>query len=1115
MTVTGLSVLDLSDTIQSERIPRDLLATIGKSTIQYVRFGDVSWRQLRNGDIPPMPSLRTFEIRNSLLQEIEPETLSPLTNLENLNLQGNLLSTIPLNMLEPLPQLQRLDLSGYDSGAGKEPGLVPLFVRFRLQRKTFVYGTNLRSLRLDHKRMVRLQRSALIGLFKLEDLSMRYCDLRHVEYLTFFSLKSIVRLDLSGNPALIRLLRSDQEDTFVGLEALQQLTMNDCELEDEDLNSSDGSAADTNPAGWLKRVYEQLKVLHLAGNRLTELTQETLASFEQLRELDLSRNRLISWHNRTLFSRNAFVQRLDVSGNRLHSITPEMLADFRKMRWLSFARNPLHCECGWQAPLLLWNEPVTAKNSGHQPPATLNQAQHAVIQQHLKRLVDRQQQIVSAVFSSAPNQAPPNSVLDWLRTTNLIFERGGHPLQSSAYYCVTEDQNEQKNVPPKSIHSTIDLIRLPSTNTSSSNGTFEKVQTDAEIEQQLLTLIRCRHLGRWANCDDSLDHFESMGQFFEIGNCSASGRRNAYHVGFSFALIGALAFSIMLLSAFCLLVAFVYHASLRSLISKVEQDLLHSYDYDAFVSYSVNDSEWVFNQLVPGLEEWPTQFNQPMLDAPNSMLAGPSPNAATGPTASSDTIPNTWYKRLCKVGFIKNQVWLQSKNMFGGKNSLGESKATATANVTDNESDSTCSIDMKTCRSSRSNSTSSGSSYMSTASQLESADGGPVDPNQCAGQSKATPGEWNANIDPTELKQIRLCVYDRDFIAGRPIAECIAESIRSSRKVILVISNNFIASPWCRFETDLAHNTMLDQNRDGLILIRLEEKLDTTMLEKVAPQLHFLLKTRIYLQWSADPRQQEIFWRKLYSALGFPRPGHLSAYNRMRHYYQHYWPIATQTSGTSGQSSGTNCASSAVSNKLSKTDIKRRHSVVLAPTKGNMGMPLILHHHSSQTDENNNRVKGRLASISCNGKLQNSPDPKFEGTGKGEAAARSMSGPVSLQLTADKPDSEPENNQKPVYETLSSCGDNSLNCNLQPLVLQQLFQESKFRVNEIDRTQRKMDTSSTITGDRVSRSGPSNTSNEIQLIPLNRSQTYFGQSIYGKFIFFLNFFYLKAIHLNS
>lgn len=122
--------------------------------------------------------------------------------------------------------------------------------------------------------------------------------------------------------------------------------------------------------------------------------------------------------------------------------------------------------------------------------------------------------------------------------------------------------------------------------------------------------------------------------------------------------------------------------------------------------------------------------------------------------------------------------------------------------------------------------------------------------------------------------RIKLCVYDRDFIAGRPISECILEAIGVSRRVILVVSKNFIQSPWCRFETDLAHNSLSKKKRNGLVLIKLEQLGDDML---IPAQLDFLLQTRIYLEWppESDPIKRNIFWSKLRRALAFERASRL------------------------------------------------------------------------------------------------------------------------------------------------------------------------------------------------------------------------------------------------
>lgn len=118
-------------------------------------------------------------------------------------------------------------------------------------------------------------------------------------------------------------------------------------------------------------------------------------------------------------------------------------------------------------------------------------------------------------------------------------------------------------------------------------------------------------------------------------------------------------------------------------------------------------------------------------------------------------------------------------------------------------------------------------------------------------------------LECSTIGNLKLCVYDRDFVAGRNISECILESIKQSRKIILVLSNSFLQSPWCKFETDLAQYTLLEENRDAFILLKIS-RLDETLL---SPKLNYLLKTRIHLSWSQSPKEEVVFFSKLHTAL--------------------------------------------------------------------------------------------------------------------------------------------------------------------------------------------------------------------------------------------------------
>lgn len=121
---------------------------------------------------------------------------------------------------------------------------------------------------------------------------------------------------------------------------------------------------------------------------------------------------------------------------------------------------------------------------------------------------------------------------------------------------------------------------------------------------------------------------------------------------------------------------------------------------------------------------------------------------------------------------------------------------------------------------------------------------------------------------------LKLCVYERDFQVGSIISESVLESVAKSRKTLLVISDSYARSQWCRWETQIAeHHRLFFENEygeyvdDSLVLI----KLGPVCASHMTPTLKYLLKTRIYLQWDADPKKQRVFWEKLRAALAPPK----------------------------------------------------------------------------------------------------------------------------------------------------------------------------------------------------------------------------------------------------
>ncbi|KAK2168447.1 hypothetical protein NP493_1225g02036 [Ridgeia piscesae] len=111
----------------------------------------------------------------------------------------------------------------------------------------------------------------------------------------------------------------------------------------------------------------------------------------------------------------------------------------------------------------------------------------------------------------------------------------------------------------------------------------------------------------------------------------------------------------------------------------------------------------------------------------------------------------------------------------------------------------------------------------------------------------------------------RLCLHQRDWPIGREISENIVESIEASRKVIVVLSNNFAQSQWCRMELEMANHRRLSNWQNSLVLVLLE----TISPENQNATLRILLTTHTYLEW--NERAQKKFWRALRKALRPPK----------------------------------------------------------------------------------------------------------------------------------------------------------------------------------------------------------------------------------------------------
>ena len=64
-----------------------------------------------------------------------------------------------------------------------------------------------------------------------------------------------------------------------------------------------------------------------------------------------------------------------------------------------------------------------------------------------------------------------------------------------------------------------------------------------------------------------------------------------------------------------------------------------------------------------------------------------------------------------------------------------------------------------------------------------------------ATEDRAWVKELVSNLEKS--KGYKVCLECRDFVAGRPFSENFQESVKCSRKIVIVLSQAFVQSDWC------------------------------------------------------------------------------------------------------------------------------------------------------------------------------------------------------------------------------------------------------------------------------------------------------------------------------
>ncbi len=108
------------------------------------------------------------------------------------------------------------------------------------------------------------------------------------------------------------------------------------------------------------------------------------------------------------------------------------------------------------------------------------------------------------------------------------------------------------------------------------------------------------------------------------------------------------------------------------------------------------------------------------------------------------------------------------------------------------------------------------------------------------------------------LQQFQLHIHSLDFIPGTKILENIENAIENSNCAILIVSQGFVESPWCRKEFDFCYSESVTDPAFKLLVIMP----DATGLQNLnfssCKSLEYFVKENTYLE-KTDPA----LWRKI------------------------------------------------------------------------------------------------------------------------------------------------------------------------------------------------------------------------------------------------------------
>ncbi|ETN67094.1 leucine-rich transmembrane protein [Anopheles darlingi] len=313
-------------------------------------------QELPNAIFIRFNDLRTLEVCDSRVNNLQDFALNGLRSLETLNLSRNNLTTIKSWSDHDLDTLQVLDLRrnlirGLDEASFRRyPALVKLnlavnYITEVPEGSFKPVASTLRSLNLGKNLLTGVGEGTLRGLGKLTHVALHHNRIRSIHPDAFATNGHLRSVQLQGNQ-----LSTFEPDLLASLPRLAFLNVSCNELvsvgnlsfkSNGDLRVLDLSynRIELLEDNSFKGLYD-LEVLNVSNNHLQGVSKHVLRDFANLHELNLATNAL-QYVGLKLFATTPRLAHLNLSGNAINDIDRDVFEELPKLHTLDLAGNRL------------------------------------------------------------------------------------------------------------------------------------------------------------------------------------------------------------------------------------------------------------------------------------------------------------------------------------------------------------------------------------------------------------------------------------------------------------------------------------------------------------------------------------------------------------------------------------------------------------------------------------------------------------------------------------------------------------------------------------------------------------------------------------------------------